>query len=87
MISKTFKLALQRSLWATSKRGKHSAVDKVCKSAEEALAKLKNGDTLSISGFSSSGVPVNLVQAVLKKAVKDLTIVAATPGNKSYQKS
>lgn len=46
---------------------------------EAAAAKIKDGDTILIGGFSSSGTPHNLVEAVSRRGLKNLTIVANAP--------
>lgn len=46
---------------------------------EAAIAEVKDNDTILIGGFSSSGTPHNLVEAVSLRNLKNLTIVANAP--------
>ncbi|GAA0122779.1 MAG: acetate CoA-transferase subunit alpha [Clostridium argentinense] len=47
---------------------------------EEALAHVKDGMTLMIGGFLAVGTPERLVDALVEKGVKDLTIIANDTG-------
>jgi 3-oxoacid CoA-transferase subunit A len=49
-------------------------VDKVFSSPEEAIAEVKDGAMIAIPGFFACGVPRALLQALIKKGVKDLTL-------------
>jgi 3-oxoacid CoA-transferase subunit A len=49
-------------------------MDKVLPSVEEAIADIKDGAMIAIPGFFACGVPRALLQAVIKKGVKDLTL-------------
>jgi 3-oxoacid CoA-transferase subunit A len=49
-------------------------VDKVFSSPEEAIAEVKDGAIIAIPGFFACGVPRALLQALIKKGVKDLTL-------------
>jgi len=53
---------------------------KIYPSAEEAVADVKDGATLVVGGFGLCGNPENLIAAVLKKGVKDLTVVSNNCG-------
>jgi len=57
-----------------------AASSKVVNSAEEAIAGMKDGDTLCVGGFGLCGVPENLLDAVVKKGVKNLTAVSNNAG-------
>ena len=48
--------------------------DKVC-SAGEALAQLRDGDTVLIGGSARPGYPAGLLEALLDSPVRDLTVV------------
>ena len=48
---------------------------------EEALAHVKDGMTLMIGGFLAVGTPERLVDALVEKGVKDLTIIANDTGS------
>ena len=55
--------------------------DKRVQSAAEALAGLKDGDTVMLSGFQRIGAPDTLIMALIDAGVKDLTIVANGTGH------
>lgn len=49
-------------------------MDKVVPSIEEAVADIKDGAMIAIPGFFTCGVPRALLQAIIKKGVKNLTL-------------
>lgn len=49
-------------------------MDKVLPSLEEAITDIKDGAMIAIPGFFACGVPRALIQALIKKGVKDLTL-------------
>ncbi len=49
-------------------------MDKVFPSVEEAIADIKDGAMIAIPGFFTCGVPRDLLQALIKKGVKDRTL-------------
>ncbi len=49
-------------------------MDKVLPSLEEAIADIKDGAMIAIPGFFACGVPRSLLQALINKGVKDLTL-------------
>ncbi len=49
-------------------------MDKVLPSVEEAIADIKDGAVIAIAGFFACGVPRALLQALIKKGTKDLTL-------------
>jgi 3-oxoacid CoA-transferase A subunit len=49
-------------------------LDKVLSSIDEAIADIKNGAMIAVPGFFAAGVPRYLLQAVIKKGIKDLTL-------------
>ena len=53
---------------------------KTVKNAEEAVADISNGAMLMMGGFGLSGIPENCIAALLKKEVRDLTIVSNNAG-------
>ena len=53
---------------------------KTVKNAEEAVADISNGAVLMMGGFGLSGIPENCIAALLKKEVRDLTIVSNNAG-------
>jgi len=56
--------------------------DKI-KTADEAVSVIKDGDTIMVGGFMACGTPEILMDALVKKGVKNLTIIcndAGVPG-------
>jgi len=49
-------------------------MDKVVASIDEAIADIKDGATIAIPGFFTCGVPRALLQGIINKGVKDLTL-------------
>ncbi|MEM6367238.1 MAG: CoA transferase subunit A [Myxococcota bacterium] len=59
-------------------------MDKVVASANEALKDLQDGASIMSSGFGLCGNPENLIQAILKKGTKGLTIVSNNCGTTEH---
>jgi 3-oxoacid CoA-transferase subunit A len=59
--------------------GRHAA--KLVASVEEALAPLRDGMTILVGGFGLSGNPEALIQGVITRGVRDLTLVSNNAGN------
>jgi 3-oxoacid CoA-transferase subunit A len=55
-------------------------IDKVVSSAREAVADVPDGATLVVGGFGLCGIPENLIQALVDKGVRDLTVVSNNCG-------
>jgi 3-oxoacid CoA-transferase A subunit len=55
-------------------------IQKTVNNAEEAVADIPNGAMLMMGGFGLSGIPENCISALLKKEVRDLTIVSNNAG-------
>ncbi|MEI6386305.1 MAG: CoA transferase subunit A [Spirochaetota bacterium] len=55
-------------------------IDKVVKSADEAIAGIKDGMTLVVGGFGLCGIPENLINALVRSGVKDLTCISNNCG-------
>ncbi len=55
-------------------------IDKVVASAEEAVADVSDGATLIVGGFGLCGIPENLIRALGRRGVKDLTVVSNNCG-------
>ena len=55
-------------------------MDKRITSADAAIEKLTDGATILIGGFGLCGIPENLIAAVRRKGVKNLTIVSNNAG-------
>lgn len=56
-------------------------IDKQVPSLAEALAGVQDGSTILVSGFGNSGVPVELVHALLEQGARDLTLVTNNAGS------
>jgi 3-oxoacid CoA-transferase subunit A len=55
-------------------------VNKVVASADEAVKDVQDGATIMVSGFGLCGNPENLIAALHRKGVKDLTVVSNNCG-------
>jgi 3-oxoacid CoA-transferase subunit A len=55
-------------------------IDKLVASADEAIRGVFDGATLVVGGFGLCGIPENLIAALDRKGVKDLTIVSNNCG-------
>ncbi len=49
-------------------------------SIEEAVSKIKDGDTIMVGGFLAVGTPESLIDALVEKGVKDLTLICNDTG-------
>ena len=56
------------------------AIDKIVPSVEAAVAGVRDGATVLISGFGSAGVPTELVDALTAQGARDLTVVSNNAG-------
>jgi len=56
-------------------------INKVLRSLEAAVADVRDGATVMISGFGMAGMPVDLIDAVLAQGARDLTVVCNNAGN------
>lgn len=54
---------------------------KKLKTIEEAMSLIKSGDRIFVSGFGDSGDPKQLVAALIKQPIKDLTIISNDLGS------
>jgi acetate CoA/acetoacetate CoA-transferase alpha subunit len=55
-------------------------LDKIKKSAEEAVVPIKDGAVIMVGGFMACGTPEILIDALVKKGVKGLTIICNDAG-------
>ena len=55
-------------------------MNKVVASADDAIRDLQDGATILVGGFGLCGIPENLIAAVVRKGVKDLTTVSNNAG-------
>ena len=56
-------------------------IDKRCASAAAALADLPDGATVMIGGFGTAGLPNELIDALIERGSRELTIVNNNAGN------
>ncbi|MFY0615524.1 MAG: 3-oxoacid CoA-transferase subunit A [Hyphomicrobiaceae bacterium] len=56
-------------------------MDKRVSSLTEAVADVKDGSTVLVSGFGGAGSPIDLLHALLDQGAKDLTLVSNNAGN------
>jgi len=55
-------------------------MNKVLRSAAEAVALIDDGATIMMGGFGLCGIPENLIAALLARGVRDLTVVSNNAG-------
>ena len=55
-------------------------MDKVVASAEEAVRDVFDGATIMVGGFGLCGIPENLIRALVRKGVKNLTTISNNAG-------
>ncbi len=55
-------------------------MDKVVPSAAEAVADIPSGASIAVGGFGLSGIPWNLIEALLDQGADDLTVVSNNCG-------
>ncbi len=56
-------------------------IDKQKTSLAEAMAGIKDGAVVLIAGFGNSGIPVELIDALIEQGAKDLTVVSNNAGS------
>ena len=55
-------------------------IDKVVASADEAVRDIRDGATLVVGGFGLCGIPENLIAALVRRGVRDLTVISNNCG-------
>ncbi|WP_306192148.1 3-oxoacid CoA-transferase subunit A [Streptomyces sp. MK5] len=53
----------------------------VCADPDEAVAGIQDGSTVLVGGFGMAGMPVALLDALIRQGAKDLTVVSNNAGN------
>jgi 3-oxoacid CoA-transferase A subunit len=53
----------------------------VCETADEAVADVADGSTVLVGGFGMAGMPVDLIDALIRQGATDLTVVSNNAGN------
>ncbi|CAE8618759.1 unnamed protein product [Polarella glacialis] len=72
-------LVVPRFAWGSGQRFASSS-SKVARSADEAVADIPDGATVCVGGFGVCGIPENLIAAIERKGVKNLTAVSNNAG-------
>jgi 3-oxoadipate CoA-transferase alpha subunit len=54
---------------------------RVCASADEAVADVADGSVVLVGGFGMAGMPVELIDALIRQGASDLTVVSNNAGN------
>ncbi|GAB4454129.1 MAG: CoA transferase subunit A [Bacteroidia bacterium] len=55
-------------------------INKVVKNADESIKDIQDGATLLVGGFGLCGIPENLIAALVRKGVKNLTCISNNAG-------
>lgn len=55
-------------------------MNKVIASADEAIHDIQDGSVIMVGGFGLCGIPIDLIEALVRKGVKDLTTVSNNAG-------
>jgi 3-oxoadipate CoA-transferase alpha subunit len=56
-------------------------INKIVRSAEDAVADIFDGATVMISGFGEAGSPIELIHALIDQGAKNLTVVSNNAGS------
>lgn len=56
-------------------------IDKIVKTMADALAGVKDGSVVLVSGFGNAGIPVELIDGLIEQGAKDLTVVSNNAGS------
>jgi 3-oxoadipate CoA-transferase, alpha subunit len=59
-------------------------INKIAASIAEALADVRDGSTVLIGGFGTSGIPGELIEGLIAQGAKDLVVVNNNAGNADY---
>lgn len=59
-------------------------INKIAASIAEALADVKDGSTVLIGGFGTSGIPDELIAGLIDQGARDLTVVNNNAGNADH---
>jgi 3-oxoadipate CoA-transferase alpha subunit len=53
----------------------------VCETTDEAVAGVEDGSTVLVGGFGMAGMPIDLIDALIRQGATDLTVVSNNAGN------
>jgi len=59
-------------------------INKICESIEAALHDVRDGSTVLIGGFGTSGIPAELIDGLIAQGARDLTVVNNNAGNADH---
>lgn len=59
-------------------------INKTALNLQQALAQVKDGATILIGGFGAAGQPAELIDGLIERGAKDLTIVSNNAGNGDF---
>src|SRR5271170_1110744 len=59
-------------------------MDKRVASADVAVAKIQDGATILMGGFGVCGIPENLIDALVRKGTKNITLVSNNAGTDNF---
>jgi len=54
---------------------------RVCESVDEAVAGIEDGSTVLVGGFGLAGMPIELIDGLIRQGATDLTVVSNNAGN------
>jgi len=61
--------------------GESFVIDKSVATAADAVADITDGASIMIGGFGTAGMPDELIEALIGRGVRDLTIISNNAGN------
>lgn len=64
-----------------SESGRSNVINKISQSLEAAVADIHDGATVLIGGFGTAGQPAELIEALIARGARELTIVNNNAGN------
>lgn len=59
----------------------HFMINKIAESVAQALSSVRDGSTVLIGGFGTSGIPGELIDGLIAQGARDLTVVNNNAGN------
>jgi 3-oxoacid CoA-transferase subunit A len=59
-------------------------MNKVCTNADAAVADIQDGATIMVGGFGLCGIPENLIDALQRTGVRDLTVISNNAGTSEF---
>jgi 3-oxoacid CoA-transferase subunit A len=69
---------------ASAAPGENTPMDKRVADADAAIAGLRDGATILMGGFGLCGIPENLIAAVRRAGIRNLTVVSNNPGTADF---